>query len=147
MPIEPAQNPLVNGVYYSAMASIDCAVAGKDRNITAINFADSVDTKDVRTNATIRAGIVITNYKVDTCDFEMPLPEAEELIQDLGTGFAKVKFPIVVRYSIDGESTITRTLEEVRIKKAEHMHPDGDAVKMKFTCDVRRIKYGDNYLI
>lgn len=130
--------PNVNGFEYS-FASIELQVNGRRYyGVTSINYDDSLTPGRVKGTSSIPLGSTAGEWD-GTASMEMNRRDAQELIDDLGDGFGRVIFSIVVQYADDGAEVITDQLPAVRISKATHSNSQGsDASKISFDLFVMR---------
>lgn len=142
-----ASYPNINGIEYS-YASIRAKINGSVYfDIKSINYDDGLEPGITRGTSTLPQGATAGEW-TGTADFEMGRTEGQALIDDLGDGFGRVVFSIVVQYEDDGMDVITDELPAVRIKRVTKSNTQGtDGLVMKFDLHLLRpIKHGGSQI-
>lgn len=124
--------PNVNGFEWS-FASIELKVNGtRYFGATGINYDDSLTPGRVIGTSTVPLGSTAGTWD-GSGSLEMNRRDAQALIDELGDGYGRVIFSIVVQYAEEGMPVITDELPAVRIQKAGNSNSQGsDASKMSF---------------
>ncbi len=131
--------PLINGVAYS-FAELSIKVgAYKTIGFKSINFSESVERGKVR--GTGMRKLALTPGELDA-DASLELYQADwfELLELLGDGYMKARFPVHVDFSNEAE-VHSVDLGGVQIKKVDDSHSQGtDPLTVKLDLDVMSVK-------
>lgn len=124
--------PNVNGCDYS-FASVEFKINNRRYyGVTSINYDDSLTPGRVKGASTLPLGSTAGDWD-GSGSCEMNRQDAQAMIDDLGNGYGRVIFQVVIQYAEDGMPTITDELPAVRISKAGNSNSQGsDASKMSF---------------
>lgn len=125
-------NPNVNGFEYS-YASIALKIGGQRYyGATSINYDDSLEPGMVEGTSTLPLGDTAGKWSGNS-SIEFNRRDGQALIDSLGDGYGRVRFPITVQYAEEGMPVVTDELPICRIKKAGNSNSAGsDPSKMTF---------------
>jgi hypothetical protein len=124
--------PNVNGEEYS-YASITLKLDGtRYYGATAINYDDGLTPGRSKGTGTLPGGSTAGEWD-GTSSIEFNLRDGQEILDDFGDGYGRVKFGVVVQFAEEGMPVITHELPKVRIQKVTNANSQGtDASKMTF---------------
>lgn len=126
-------NPNVNGFEYS-FASIELRVRGKRYyGATSISTADSLEPGYSEGTQTTPTGWTAGKWTPGSNSIEFGLHDGQQLLDDLGDGYGRISFQVLVQYAEEGMPVVTVELPVCRIKSVDNgATAGGDPTKIKF---------------
>jgi len=124
--------PNVNGEEYS-FASVILKIDGaRYYGATAINYDDGLTPGRTRGTSPLPLGGTAGEWD-GTSSIEFNLRDGQEILDDFGDGYGRVKFGITVQFAEEGMEVITHELPTCRIQKVTNSNAQGtDGSKMTF---------------